>query len=344
MAMVGLFWIGEDSVYVGAEPAGAACGVRLSEDGVETLGAGRGRFWTWDEVVRIEPHDVPVRSGVRRLASMAFDAALVVVTGDGELPPAFCVEVTTADETVRADVLAAVAVGSTCPPSTSSPSPSSSGSPTATPRSATSSPGAVTTRPRARRRARNARRCCGSGPRRRACLPQESPSPLPLAAQAARIRVDQLGRHADEDQPGRDEQPLCQGDAGAQDGHAEGQGPPGSGTPVLPGPGRAAGSHGPGEPGVLPLESCFEVDERSVFGLGHGFSFPEPDSASRQGTAEAMASPGVSGRVTGAEGDGPPARGAAGLTKLRLLPPPTASAMGPTPHPSRSPHRTNAVP
>ncbi|CAM5655647.1 hypothetical protein STAFG_1651 [Streptomyces afghaniensis 772] len=111
MAMVGLFWIGEDSVYVGAEPTGAACGVRLSEDGVETLGAGRGRFWTWDEVVRIEPHDVPVRSGVRRLASMAFDAALVVVTGDGELPPPFCVDVTTAEETVRADVLAAVAGG-----------------------------------------------------------------------------------------------------------------------------------------------------------------------------------------------------------------------------------------
>ncbi|MDG9706821.1 hypothetical protein [Streptomyces sp. DH10] len=111
MAMVGLFWIGEDSVYVGAEPEGAASGVRLSEDGVEVLGAGRGRFWTWDEVVRIDTRDVPVRSGVRRLASMAFDAALVVVTGDGQLPPAFSVEVTTAEETVQADVHAAVTGG-----------------------------------------------------------------------------------------------------------------------------------------------------------------------------------------------------------------------------------------
>ncbi|GGX02300.1 hypothetical protein [Streptomyces lomondensis] len=111
MAMVGLFWIGEDSVYVGAEPTGAASGVRLTEDGVESLGADQGRFWTWDEVVRLGTEGVPVRSGVRRLASMAFDAALVVVTGYGEQPPAFSVEVVTAEETVLVDVHTAVAGG-----------------------------------------------------------------------------------------------------------------------------------------------------------------------------------------------------------------------------------------
>jgi hypothetical protein len=111
MAMVGLFWIGEDSVYVGAEPEGAASGVRLSEDGVEALGAGRSRFWTWDEVVRIETRDVPVRSGARRLASMAFDTALAVVSGFGELPPAFSVEVATAEETVQVDAHVAVTGG-----------------------------------------------------------------------------------------------------------------------------------------------------------------------------------------------------------------------------------------
>ncbi|MEV5356854.1 hypothetical protein ACIPM2_14475 [Streptomyces sp. NPDC086081] len=115
MAMVGLFWIGEDSVHVGAEPVGAGPGVRLTEDGVAVSGAGGGGFWTWDEVVSIETHDVPVRSGVRRLASMAFDAALVAVTGDGELPPAFTVEVATAGETVLADAHAAVAGGSYLP-------------------------------------------------------------------------------------------------------------------------------------------------------------------------------------------------------------------------------------
>ncbi len=111
MAMVGLFWIGEDSVYVGAEPVGAASGVRLTEAGVETLGAGRGRFWAWDEVVRIRTDGVPVRSGARRMASMAFDAVLVAVTGYGELPPAFLLELVTAEETVEVTVQAAVAGG-----------------------------------------------------------------------------------------------------------------------------------------------------------------------------------------------------------------------------------------
>lgn len=111
MAMVGLFWIGEDSVYVGAEPVGAASGVRLTEDGVETLGAGQGRFWAWGEVVRIGTAGVPVRSRVRRMASLAFDAVLVAATGAGELPPAFLVELATAEETVEVSVHTAVAGG-----------------------------------------------------------------------------------------------------------------------------------------------------------------------------------------------------------------------------------------
>ncbi|MEU0724048.1 hypothetical protein [Streptomyces sp. NPDC006140] len=112
MAMVGLFWIGEDSVYVGAEPVGGASGVRLTEAGVETLGAGQGTFWAWDEVVRIGTDGVPVRSGARRMASMAFDAVLAAVTGGGgELPPAFLVELVAAEETVEVTAHVAVAGG-----------------------------------------------------------------------------------------------------------------------------------------------------------------------------------------------------------------------------------------
>ncbi|MFF5982200.1 hypothetical protein ACFY78_25460 [Streptomyces olindensis] len=111
MAMVGLFWIGEDSVYVGTEPVGAAPGVRLTEAGVEMLGPDQSGFRAWDEVVRIGTEGVPVRSGARRMASMAFDAVLVAVTGYGELPPAFLVEVATAEETVEVTVHAAVAGG-----------------------------------------------------------------------------------------------------------------------------------------------------------------------------------------------------------------------------------------
>ncbi|WP_338775879.1 hypothetical protein [Streptomyces sp. DG1A-41] len=62
-------------------------------------------------MIRIEARDVPVRSGVRRLASMAFDTALVLVTGGGDLPPAFSVEVAKAEATVEVAVHAAVAGG-----------------------------------------------------------------------------------------------------------------------------------------------------------------------------------------------------------------------------------------
>jgi hypothetical protein len=112
MAMVGLFWITEDCVYVGAEPTGTASGVRLTCDGVETLGLGEGRAWRWDEVRRIDVADVAVRSPARRLASMALDTLTVLVTGDGELPPAFTVRVETVDgASAEVSALAAVPGG-----------------------------------------------------------------------------------------------------------------------------------------------------------------------------------------------------------------------------------------
>ncbi|MBD0419413.1 hypothetical protein H0H10_09610 [Streptomyces sp. TRM S81-3] len=111
MAMVGLFWITEDCVYVGAEPTGTAPGVRLTEDGAETVGLDRAGAWGWDEIHGIDVRDVAVRAGVRRLASMAFDSLTAFVTGDGELPPAFTVRLETAGGTVEAVALAAVPGG-----------------------------------------------------------------------------------------------------------------------------------------------------------------------------------------------------------------------------------------
>jgi hypothetical protein len=111
MAMVGLFWITEDSVYLGAEPAGAASGVRLTEDGVEALGTAHGTPWTWREVRRIDVRDVPVRSSARRLASMAFDTLATAVSGLGEQPPAYTVCVETVDDTAEVSVFSAVAGG-----------------------------------------------------------------------------------------------------------------------------------------------------------------------------------------------------------------------------------------
>ncbi|MFJ7767846.1 hypothetical protein ACIQ1J_05355 [Streptomyces sp. NPDC097107] len=113
MAMVGLFWITEDHVYVGAEPTGAAPGVRLTKDGVETLGPDQGgRSWSWDLVGGIDVQDVAVRSTARRLASVAFDSLVVLVTGDGEHPPAFTVRVETEnDGPIEATALAAAPGG-----------------------------------------------------------------------------------------------------------------------------------------------------------------------------------------------------------------------------------------
>ncbi|MEU6147913.1 hypothetical protein ABZ848_47205 [Streptomyces sp. NPDC047081] len=104
MAMVGLFWITEDCVYVGAEAVGTAPGVRLTEDGVETVGLGHGSSWGWEKVRRVEAADVAVRSAARRLASLALDSVVVLVSGDGVLPPAFTVRVETADGTEEVSV------------------------------------------------------------------------------------------------------------------------------------------------------------------------------------------------------------------------------------------------
>ncbi|MEU6258387.1 hypothetical protein [Streptomyces sp. NPDC047043] len=104
MTMVGLFWFTDDCVYVGAEAVGAASGVRLTGDGVETLGLDHGSSWGWEKVRRIEAADVAVRSTGRRLASMALDSVLVLVTGDGVLPPAFTVRVDTVDGTEEVSV------------------------------------------------------------------------------------------------------------------------------------------------------------------------------------------------------------------------------------------------
>ncbi|GGY97802.1 hypothetical protein [Streptomyces poonensis] len=111
MAMVGLFWITDDSVYVGAEPVGTASGVRLSADGVEALGIDHGRSWSWSEVRSIDVRDVAVRSTARRFATLAFDSLVVAVTGDGELPPAYTVAVETADGVVEVSVVSAVVGG-----------------------------------------------------------------------------------------------------------------------------------------------------------------------------------------------------------------------------------------
>jgi hypothetical protein len=111
MTMVGLFWITEDHVYVGAEPTGAAPGVRLTKDGVETLGTDQRARWAWADIRGLDARDVAVRSPARRLVSIAADWVDVLLTTHVDQPPLFTVTVETADGTAEATVSAAAPGG-----------------------------------------------------------------------------------------------------------------------------------------------------------------------------------------------------------------------------------------
>ncbi|MFD4862659.1 hypothetical protein [Streptomyces atratus] len=67
MAMVGLFWIAEGDVYVGAKPSGLAPGVRLTPEGVVALGDGQSGLHLWEDVHALTVVDVPVKSLGRRV-------------------------------------------------------------------------------------------------------------------------------------------------------------------------------------------------------------------------------------------------------------------------------------
>ncbi|MBA2807826.1 MULTISPECIES: hypothetical protein [Streptomyces] len=119
MAMVGLFWITEKSVYVGAEPAGYGPGVRLTADGVEALGADQEGCWAWADLRSVGVHFAPVRrkaSGWKALSNAvdtALDVAGLVFGGIGDPPPVFEVHVETGDGTTELDAYGAAPRGYT---------------------------------------------------------------------------------------------------------------------------------------------------------------------------------------------------------------------------------------
>ncbi|MFJ9682496.1 hypothetical protein ACIRP2_31255 [Streptomyces sp. NPDC101194] len=78
MAMVGLFWIAEGDVYVGAKPSGLAPGVRLAPEGVVTLGDGQSGLHLWEDVNALTVADVPVKSLMRQVGVVK-DVALGTV-------------------------------------------------------------------------------------------------------------------------------------------------------------------------------------------------------------------------------------------------------------------------
>ena len=106
MAMVGLFWIAEGDVYVGAKPFGATRGVRLTPEGVVALGEGQSGLHLWEDVHALTVADVPVKSLLRQVGAVKDIAVHLAMnlaamdTGPGratEAPPTLTVGVETPD-------------------------------------------------------------------------------------------------------------------------------------------------------------------------------------------------------------------------------------------------------
>ncbi|WP_409234894.1 hypothetical protein [Streptomyces sp. PA5.6] len=111
MAMVGLFWIAEGDVYVGAKPAGLAPGVRLTTEGVLALGDKQSGMWPWEDVHALTIDDVPVKT-LKRHVGAAVDMVLTVGLGGGDEAPTMTVRVTDATGTeTQLTAYTAAAVG-----------------------------------------------------------------------------------------------------------------------------------------------------------------------------------------------------------------------------------------
>ncbi|MBD0418848.1 hypothetical protein AB0L35_37120 [Streptomyces sp. NPDC052309] len=119
MAMVGLFWIAEGDVYLGAKPSGLAPGVRLTPEGVVALGERQSGLHLWEDVRALTVADVPVKTLKRQVGAavdLAVDTvvslALTVVPGRAdEAPPLMTVRVESGDGDHELSAYVAAAVG-----------------------------------------------------------------------------------------------------------------------------------------------------------------------------------------------------------------------------------------
>ncbi|MEU6676964.1 hypothetical protein [Streptomyces sp. NPDC046925] len=110
MAMVGLFWIAEGDVYVGAKPSGLAAGVRLTQEGVVALGDKQAALWPWEDVRALTAEDVPLRS-LKRHVGVLVDAVLALGLGGGDEAPTMTLRVTDAEGDTDLTVYTAAATG-----------------------------------------------------------------------------------------------------------------------------------------------------------------------------------------------------------------------------------------
>ncbi|MFE4918512.1 hypothetical protein [Streptomyces sp. NPDC056661] len=87
MAMVGLFWVSEDAVHLGAPPGESAPGVRLAAEGLDAVGCGSGT-WKWAELSSVTVVGAPVRATPGRQLSMTLDVVLGAMGLGGPEGPA----------------------------------------------------------------------------------------------------------------------------------------------------------------------------------------------------------------------------------------------------------------
>ncbi|GAA2771689.1 hypothetical protein VO63_13500 [Streptomyces showdoensis] len=119
MAMVGLFWIAEGDVYVGAKPSGHGPGVRLTPEAVVGLGDGQSRLHLWEDVRDLTVSDVPVRTLMRQVEAVkdlaigtVLELAMAGGTGlGGEVPPLMRVGVESPDGVHELAAYVAAAAG-----------------------------------------------------------------------------------------------------------------------------------------------------------------------------------------------------------------------------------------
>ncbi|MFJ6947357.1 hypothetical protein ACISU4_22365 [Streptomyces wuyuanensis] len=115
MAMVGLFWITEDAVYVGSPPTVDGHCVRIDAEGVQAVDEDGTHAWPWTELRSATVEAVPVRGTVGRgmgaALGRAIEALLTAGVGLGGEPPEMTLCLETADGTEEVPVHCAAAGG-----------------------------------------------------------------------------------------------------------------------------------------------------------------------------------------------------------------------------------------
>ncbi|MCM9076681.1 hypothetical protein L1606_00940 [Streptomyces spororaveus] len=112
-AMVGLFWVTPDAVYVGSPPNAIGICVRLTSYGLEAADPDTPLSWSWAELRSAVVEDVPGHHPVGRAAKLLGAMFSAAIGGEfaGEGPPEMRLRLETDEGTREVTVHAAAAGG-----------------------------------------------------------------------------------------------------------------------------------------------------------------------------------------------------------------------------------------